>query len=138
MLKIIPGLVWSSCGHRSERPTVTPQANPGHSLPPRVNPQVVRLGLRALVAQGIEQRFPKPHTTPLPQAADLRFSVFRSEILADVCSGCDRLPKICQPMINIGAFRLPGRKVGAGGATLLASPMGEAAPLRLVDQAGRG
>jgi hypothetical protein len=39
---------------------MTPQGNPGHSLPLRVNPQVVRLGVRALVAQGIEQRFPKP------------------------------------------------------------------------------
>lgn len=34
--------------------------NVGHSLPPQVNPRVARLGARALVAQGIEQRFPKP------------------------------------------------------------------------------
>jgi hypothetical protein len=39
---------------------MTRQVHPGHSLPPRVNLQVARLVLRALVAQGIEQRFPKP------------------------------------------------------------------------------
>jgi hypothetical protein len=55
--KIVCWLVWSACGHRSERPAVTPQVNPYHSLPPRVDLQVVRLVLRALVAQGIEQRF---------------------------------------------------------------------------------
>ncbi|MET8361910.1 hypothetical protein, partial [Micromonospora sp. NPDC005171] len=32
-----------------------------HSLPTRVNPQVVTLTTRAPVAQGIEHRFPKPH-----------------------------------------------------------------------------
>ena len=50
---------------------MTPQASAGHSLPPRVNPQVVRLCLRALVAQGIEQRFPKPLREKPMYGADL-------------------------------------------------------------------
>ena len=72
------GLVWSSCGHRSERPAVTPQVSPGHSLPPRVNPQVVRLGFRALVAQGIEQRFPKPQRVDQSHGCELRFQLIRA------------------------------------------------------------
>ena len=42
--------------------------NVGRSLPPRVNPQVARLGARALVAQGIEHRFPKTTLYLYPEA----------------------------------------------------------------------
>ena len=48
--------LWSWAGRTAVRGT---WVNVGHSLPPQVNPQVARLGPRALVAQGIEQRFPK-------------------------------------------------------------------------------
>jgi hypothetical protein len=71
-VKIASRRVWSTCGHRSERPAVTPRVNPGYSLPPRVNPQVAKLVPRALVAQGIEQRFPKPPAFCAVQPADLR------------------------------------------------------------------
>jgi hypothetical protein len=49
--------VWSWAGRTGVRVT---WVNVGHSLPPQVNPKVARLGPRALVAQGIEHRFPKP------------------------------------------------------------------------------
>ena len=48
--------VWSWAGRTGVRVT---WVNVGHSLPPQVNPRVARLGPRALVAQGIEHRFPK-------------------------------------------------------------------------------
>ena len=49
--------VWSWAGRTGGRVT---WVNVDHSLPPQVNAQVARLGARALVAQGIEHRFPKP------------------------------------------------------------------------------
>jgi hypothetical protein len=49
------------------QPTGAAQVNVDHSLPPRVNAQVARLGARALVAQGIEQRFPKTLLDEFPQ-----------------------------------------------------------------------
>jgi hypothetical protein len=51
----------------------------GHSLPPQVNPQVARLGPRALVAQGIEQRFPKTMLYLYPLAEGLRVLILFSD-----------------------------------------------------------
>jgi hypothetical protein len=69
---------------------VTPQANPCHSLLPRVNPQVAKLVPRALVAQGIEQRFPNPLQASGPHAADLVLWVapgdFDGRVSGLVCS----------------------------------------------------
>ncbi|MDG4803253.1 transposase [Micromonospora sp. WMMD980] len=48
--------LWSWAGTTAVRGT---WVNAGHSLLPQANPQVARLGPRALVAQGIEHRFPK-------------------------------------------------------------------------------
>jgi hypothetical protein len=70
--KIVSGTVWSTCGHGSAPLPMTGRVNPGHSLRPRVNPQVAKLGPRALVAQGIEQRFPNPMRQGLAQGGDLR------------------------------------------------------------------
>jgi hypothetical protein len=59
--------VWSSVRGTGR----TPRVNGGYSLPTRVDPQVARLGLRALVAQGMEQRFPKPLRQGRAQGAGL-------------------------------------------------------------------
>jgi hypothetical protein len=67
--------VWSWAGRTGVRVT---WVNVGHSLPPQVNPQVARLGARALVAQGIEHRFPNPTLRLCPQADDLRLLSFRA------------------------------------------------------------
>jgi hypothetical protein len=68
--------------------------NAGHYLPPQVNPRVARLGPRALVAQGIEHRFPNPMLRLSPQADDLRLSLLclYMPVAAERC--CGRLLKI--------------------------------------------
>ncbi|XQV89172.1 transposase [Micromonospora sp. WMMD708] len=83
--------LWSWAGRTRVRVL---RVDVGHSLPPQVNPQVARLGARALVAQGIEHRFPKTGLRRCPQADDLQISYRPCCVPVASRARCDPLPKI--------------------------------------------
>jgi hypothetical protein len=60
------------------------------------------LGPVALVAQGIEQRFPNPYGSRPPQVADVRFRIVETRYSAHVGPGCARQSDICRSMILFG------------------------------------
>jgi len=60
-----------------------------------------RLGPRALVAQGIEHRFPNPYVFYRLQATDLRFFILRARFPGDVGPRLGPLLETCRAMIHI-------------------------------------